>query len=119
MSASPEIPPILRFNPHPASAAPPLGNKDYSKTRHKRTVKLRQVQQKFQGAMLTAVSLNDIRKIMIALVLEAKRGNISAAREVLDRCVGKTAESDLIARLEDLEAMILSGQATIKEGQDM
>lgn len=39
--------------------------------------------------MLGAVKLTDMRKIVQALVERAKGGDVAAAREVLDRCVGK------------------------------
>jgi hypothetical protein len=38
------------------------------------------------------------------LVKSAKEGNVAAAREVLDRCVGRPLEADLLERLEALEA---------------
>lgn len=67
--------------------------------------------------MLSAVTIADIQAIMIELVELAKGGNISAAREVLDRCVGKAQETELLERLSQLEAMILSGDIAIDDRQ--
>ena len=109
--------PILRFNPHPDHDGPPNGDAkpNFRKTRHERTRRVRIVREKFQAAVLASVTLDDLRKIMIALVREAQGGNISAAREVFDRCIGKVAENDLAARLQDLEELVLSGQAVMKD----
>jgi ribosomal protein L17 len=60
--------------------------------------------------MLSAVTISEIQEVMLALVERAKRGNISAAREVLDRCVGKTSEQEVIERLAELEAIVLTTQ---------
>jgi hypothetical protein len=60
--------------------------------------------------MLSAVTIGEIQEIMSELVRQAKKGNISAAREVLDRCVGKTSEQEVIERLAELEALVLSSQ---------
>lgn len=42
-----------------------------------------------RSALLKAVSPDDIREIVQALVTKAKAGDVAAAREVFDRCVGK------------------------------
>ena len=59
-----------------------------------------------RSAMLKAISTEDIRRVVEALVAEAKDGNVSAAKELLDRCLGKPQEADLIERIESLEAEI-------------
>ena len=48
--------------------------------------------QKLRDAALAAVSVADIKAIIQKLVKQAKGGNIKAAKEVLDRCLGKPAE---------------------------
>lgn len=58
---------------------------------------------KLRSAMLRAVTEADVKAIVARLVKLAKEGNVQAAREVLDRCVGKPTEADLIARIEQLE----------------
>lgn len=57
-------------------------------------------------AMLRAVTPADMRAVVAKLVEEAKAGSVPAALGVIDRCVGKLAEADLIERLERLEALI-------------
>jgi hypothetical protein len=54
--------------------------------------------------MLGAVTPQDLREVVLALVKAAKEGNIAAAKEVLDRCLGRPIEADLLERLEALEA---------------
>lgn len=66
-------------------------------------------QKKLRIAMLSSVDEQEIMQIMDALIERAKEGNISAAREVLDRVIGKADESSLVKRLEELERMVLDG----------
>jgi len=56
-----------------------------------------------RAALLASVTEEDIRQIVAALVLKAKAGDIAAAKEVLDRTLGKPVEADLIERLQLLE----------------
>jgi len=56
-----------------------------------------------RNAMLSAVSADDVEKIIQAVVKAAKEGDIAAAREVLDRTIGKPSQTDIVARLESLE----------------
>ena len=56
-----------------------------------------------RGAMLEAVTEEDMGAILAKLVELAKAGNVPAAKEVLDRCLGRTLEADLLERLEQLE----------------
>lgn len=62
----------------------------------KRTSELR-------NALLNAVSADDVEKIIQAIVEAAKAGNTVAAREVLDRTIGRPSQTDVLARLESLE----------------
>ena len=57
-----------------------------------------------RSALLNAVSENDMREIIEALVAKAKEGDIAAARTLFDRVLGKPVEGDLIERIEALEA---------------
>ena len=59
--------------------------------------------QELRKAFYAAVSDEDLAEVVKALVREAKLGDVQAAREVLDRCLGKPEALDLIERLEDLE----------------
>ncbi len=63
-----------------------------------------------RAAMLDAISEGDTQAILRRLVELAKAGNVQAAKEVLDRCLGRTLEADLIERLEQLEEA-LAGRA--------
>ena len=60
---------------------------------------------KLRSAMLAAVGDDDITSIVAKLVELAKEGSIPAAKEVLDRCLGKSHEADLLARIERLELL--------------
>ena len=44
--------------------------------------------------------------ILGKLVSLARSGNVPAANEVLDRCLGKHLEADLLERLEQLESVL-------------
>src|SRR5258708_1902996 len=55
---------------------------------------------KLRSALLGAVTDDDVRKVIKALVKEAKAGNIPAVKELFDRTLGKPVEADLIERLE-------------------
>ena len=57
-----------------------------------------------RSAMLQAVTQTDMKAIVKKLVDEAKAGSVPAAREVIDRCIGKPTEADLLERIERLEA---------------
>jgi hypothetical protein len=46
----------------------------------------------------------DIRAVARALVERAKTGDVAAVREVFDRTIGKPQETDLLDRIETLEA---------------
>ncbi len=56
--------------------------------------------------MLAAVSDKEMKAIVKKLVELAKRGNVPAAKEVLDRCLGRPVEADLLERLEELEELL-------------
>ncbi len=60
---------------------------------------------KLRAAMINAVSEEDLREVIVAMLAEAKAGDVSAARELLDRLLGKPVEMDLLERLEELEQL--------------
>lgn len=47
---------------------------------------------RLRSAMLSAVSVDDLREIVAKLVEEAKGGSIPAAKEILDRCLGRNLD---------------------------
>ncbi len=53
-------------------------------------------------ALLDAVSGSDLRAIIAALIAKAKDGDTAAAREVLDRCLGKAEASHKIETHSDV-----------------
>jgi hypothetical protein len=64
--------------------------------------------------MLEAVTPNDIRAIVGALLTEARNGNARAAGLLLDRLLGPPMAVDIIERIEHLEAA-LRGSGTEAE----
>ncbi len=62
---------------------------------------------RLRGALLRAVAEEDVQAVVAKLVELAKDGNVPAAREVLDRALGRSGESaDLLERLERLEQLL-------------
>ena len=61
---------------------------------------------RLRAELLRAITPRDIREVVEALVGEAKRGNIAAARELLNRALGPAEAVDLLERLELLEALL-------------
>jgi hypothetical protein len=57
--------------------------------------------------MLDAVTDDDLRAIVAALVAAAKAGDTVAAREVLDRTIGMPTRTDLLQRVEELENRVV------------
>lgn len=60
---------------------------------------------KLRAAILTAVTPEDIDAIIRALVHRAKGGDMAAAREILDRAIGKPSDADTAERLDALERL--------------
>ncbi|MEI8194764.1 MAG: hypothetical protein WCI73_02525 [Phycisphaerae bacterium] len=61
---------------------------------------------KLRSAMLRAVTSADVRAIILRLLESAKAGDVSAAKELLTRCLGPAEAIDVLQRLESLEATI-------------
>ena len=53
-----------------------------------------------------AITPEAIRRAVEALIREAEAGNVTAARELIDRAIGKPLEADLLERIETLEAQL-------------
>ena len=108
--------PNLKYRPHVDDPGEPeMSRVDTTKAAKKASQlnRLSRVQRRFRCAMLTSVTLIEVQEIMAKLVSQAKAGNISAAREVLDRVVGKAAEQDIIDRLAELEVLVASQQHAV------
>lgn len=56
-----------------------------------------------RSAMLRAVKAGDVEAIIAKMIEAAKNGDTVAAREVLDRTIGKPSQTDVLQRLEALE----------------
>jgi hypothetical protein len=63
-----------------------------------------------RAALLEAVTPADMKAIVAKLVRKAKAGDIRAAREIIERTLGKPVEFDLLERLACLEALSKSEQ---------
>jgi len=60
----------------------------------------------WRRAFNAAVTQADVRAIAKQMVQQAQQGDTVAARIVLDRCLGPSEATDLLARLEDIEARL-------------
>lgn len=58
---------------------------------------------RLRAEFLRSVSPEDVRVVVLALVTQAKQGNVAAVRELLDRTLGRPIEADIVARIEELE----------------
>lgn len=65
----------------------------------KRTARLR-------AEMLRCVRPSDLREIVAVLVSQAKKGDLAAVREVLNRVLGAPVATDILERLEEIEAAL-------------
>ena len=63
---------------------------------------------RLRSALLRAITEGDIEAIVKALIKKAKEGDVAAAKELLDRTLGKPVEADLIERLEAVEAATMA-----------
>ena len=68
---------------------------------------------KLRSALLAAVTVDDMTKAVAALRENALAGDVVAIRELLDRCLGKPAQSDLQERLERIESHLISMGAVL------
>jgi hypothetical protein len=69
--------------------------------------------QKLRAALLRSVTPDDLCAIVAALVSAAKAGDVAAAREVLDRTIGKSVPMDLLQRVEALEQRLSARERNV------
>ena len=62
---------------------------------------------KLRSAMFKAIDAGDIREIIDAVKVEAKRGNLVAARLILSYCLGEPVALDIVEKIERLEAVYI------------
>lgn len=108
--------PNLKYRPHVDDPGEPeVPHVDNTKAAKKASQlnRLSRVQRRFRCALLSSITISEIQEIMAKLIQQAKNGNITAAREVLDRAVGKAAEQDIIDRLAELEVLVTSQQHVV------
>lgn len=56
-------------------------------------------------ALLAAVTPEDLREVIHALLGKAKRGDVAAIKELLDRCIGRPLEpGDILEQIAELKA---------------
>ena len=63
---------------------------------------------KLRAMMLKTITPTAVRRVVKALVREAEGGNVAAAKELLDRAVGRPISPDLLGRIEDLESNVFT-----------
>lgn len=63
-----------------------------------------------RAAMFAAVTAEDLREVIVAMVGAAKGGDVPAAKELLQRLLGPPTDWELDERLEQLEKMLLAAQ---------
>lgn len=66
---------------------------------------------RLRSTLLKAVTPQQLKSVVQALIREAEAGNVPAIKELFERTLGKPVELDLIERLERLEAMLAASEA--------
>jgi hypothetical protein len=61
---------------------------------------------RLRSALMRAVTPDDLRDVVAALLRQAKTGDVPAVRELMQRLLGPPESLDLIERLDALEAKI-------------
>ena len=64
--------------------------------------------------MLRAVTPQDLREVVAALLAKAKAGEVPAIKELLQRLLGPPVELDLLQRMEDLERNLADMAAGVR-----
>jgi len=68
-----------------------------------------------RAALLSAITPTDIKVIIKKLIKQARGGDLAAAKEVLDRAVGRPVELDFLEKIENLERMLDEITGPIKQ----
>lgn len=61
---------------------------------------------KLRSALFEAVTPEDIRDVISALVTQARAGDVASIKELLQRLLGPPVDIDILDRIEGLEQMI-------------
>jgi len=59
-----------------------------------------------RSALLSAVSAEDLRDIIAAMIGAAKNGDVAAAKLVFERVLGQPEAADLLQQVAELEARV-------------
>lgn len=62
--------------------------------------------QMLRATYIKSVSRQDMAEIVAAIMKAAKAGDVSAAKELTDRLLGKAPSADLLERIERLEQLL-------------
>lgn len=81
---------IAKKKPH-GSGKFAKGNTEGSKTKGKQPLHAKKME--FAELFKAAISPDDIKAIADKLVSQARAGNVKAAKEILDRCMGKPPQA--------------------------
>lgn len=60
-------------------------------------------QQKLRAALLSAVTPQDLREVIQALLAKARGGDVGAAQELLNRVIGRPTSAETNQKLAELE----------------
>ena len=67
---------------------------------------------KIRAALLMAVTPEDVHAAALAVLAQAKAGDLRAFAELLDRTIGRPTQQDVLERLEALERVVAEGSVT-------
>jgi hypothetical protein len=62
--------------------------------------------QKLRAAMLNCVTTKDVKDVVAVILKQAKAGDLVACRELLDRCLGKPLEADVLDKIQQIEEVL-------------
>lgn len=68
---------------------------------------------RLRAELYRVVTVEEFRAIVKAMVDAAKDGDIAAAREIIERLLGKPESVDTLARIEELESMLRDALAAM------
>ena len=61
----------------------------------------------WRGALESAIDPERLRRVVVKLVEAAERGEQWAVKELLDRTLGRPAQTDILDRIDRLEAQVM------------
>lgn len=68
---------------------------------------------RLRAELYRVVNVEEFRAIIQAIVKEAKAGDVAAAREIVERLLGKPESADVMARIEELETTLRDALAAL------